>query len=105
MSMNDDDRYEDALRKKELKNKRRRELYAKSQQEKNMQQPQSDCNSTFLVDENMMPRNRRHREVSATKTKQVAQEIHGDNIQIRQRKYMRFVGVSSMCFDPIIYIQ
>ncbi|KAL2538519.1 Nucleic acid-binding [Forsythia ovata] len=86
MSMNADDRYEDALRKKELKNKRRRELYAKSQQEKNMQQPQSDCNSTFLVDENTVPRNRRRRAVSATKTKQVAKEIHGENIQIRQRK-------------------
>ncbi|KAL2544292.1 Uncharacterized protein Fot_13525 [Forsythia ovata] len=95
MSMNDDEHYEDALRKKELKNKRRRELYAQSQQEKNMQQPHSDCNSTFLVDENMMSRNRRRREVSATKTKQLAQEIQGDNIQIRQRKSMRFVGVSS----------
>ncbi|KAL2521161.1 Uncharacterized protein Fot_25084 [Forsythia ovata] len=95
MSMNDDDCYEDALRKKELKNKRRRELYAKSQQETIMQQPQSDCNSTFLVDENKMPRNRRRREVSATKTKQLAQEIEGDNIHIRQRKSMRFVGVSS----------
>ncbi|KAL2501568.1 Uncharacterized protein Fot_35416 [Forsythia ovata] len=60
-----------------------------------MQQPKSDCNSAFLVDENTVPRNRRRRAVSATKTKQVAQEIHEDNIQIRQRKSMRFVGVSS----------
>ncbi|KAL2555991.1 protein STICHEL [Forsythia ovata] len=95
MSMNADDRYEDALRKKELKNKRRRELYAKSQEEKNMQEPQSDCNRAFLVDEDTEPRSRRRRAVSATKTKQVAKEIHGENIQIRERKSMRFVGVSS----------
>ncbi|KAL2493647.1 Uncharacterized protein Fot_37404 [Forsythia ovata] len=107
MSMNDDDRYEDALRKKELKNKRHCDLYAQSQQEKNMQQPQSDCNSTFLVDENTMCRNRRRREVSATKTKQLAHEIQGDNIQIRQRKSMRFVGVSSApsAFDHDVTVE
>ncbi|KAL2545538.1 Uncharacterized protein Fot_14771 [Forsythia ovata] len=105
MSMNADDRYEDALRKKELKNKRRRELYAKSQQEKNMQQPQSDCNSTFLVDENTVPRKRRRRAVSATKTKQVAKEIHGENIQIRQRKSMRFVGVSIPVVNCIYFYE
>ncbi|KAL2556284.1 protein STICHEL [Forsythia ovata] len=98
MSMNADDRYEDALRKKELKNKRRRELYAKSQEEKNMQEPQSDCNRAFLVDEDTEPRSRRRRAVSATKTKQVAKEIHGENIQIRERKSMRFVGVSNCLF-------
>ncbi|KAL2474087.1 hypothetical protein Fot_49823 [Forsythia ovata] len=98
MSMNDVDRCEDALRKKELKNKRRRELYAKSQQEKNMHQPQSDCNSTLSIDENMMPQNRRRRDVSATTAKQLAQEIQGNNIQRRQRKSMRFVGVSNCLF-------
>ncbi|KAL2502968.1 protein STICHEL [Forsythia ovata] len=98
MSMNADDRYEDALRNKELKNKRRRELYAKSQEEKNMQEPQSDCNRAFLVDEDTEPRSRRRRAVSATKTKQVAKEIHGENIQIRERKSMRFVGVSNCLF-------
>ncbi|KAL2523223.1 Uncharacterized protein Fot_27146 [Forsythia ovata] len=98
MSMNDVDRCEDASRNKELKNKRRRELYAKSQQEKNMQQPQSDCNSTLSIDENMMPQNRRRRDVSATSAKQLAQEIQGDNIQRRQRKSMRFVGVSNELF-------
>ncbi|KAL2456833.1 Uncharacterized protein Fot_56635 [Forsythia ovata] len=100
MSMNDVDRCEDALRKKELKNKRRRELYAKSQQEKNMHQPQSDCNSTLSIDENMMPQNRRRRDVSATTAKQLAQEIQGNNIQRRQRKSMRFVGVSSAPSAP-----
>ncbi|KAL2548842.1 Uncharacterized protein Fot_10372 [Forsythia ovata] len=67
MPMNDDDRYEDVFRKKELKNKSRRELYAQSQREEIMQPPQSDYNSILLVDERKMSRNTRRKELNARK--------------------------------------